>query len=336
MTSDTRNDHFRRLVYPVAMASAAWALACGTSPKQTSTGTSEDTPSQTRAEPPPSSPPPQTVHNSAKPSATEALQDRPAGPVVADKGEARNGDSVDAVSETESSPLGRLLRAHVDDNGMVDYAGLKKEQALLESIVTDFAGTSRADYDAWSSSDQLAFLINAYNVYTLALIVRKYPVDSIQRLSKPWDRRGWTLLGKKVSLNDIEHKYIRKWFDEPRIHFALVCAAMGCPPLQNEVWEGDRLEEQFERPIRHLMAHPKKFRIERDKKRVSLSRLFEWYGKDFVSRHLPQNGFEGKSKTMRAVLNFFARYLTEEDATFLNSGTYSVRFTRYDWSLNTQ
>lgn len=229
---------------------------------------------------------------------------------------------------------GALLARHVGDDGLVDYAGLAGERARLEAVVGRFGAVDAATYGSWSADDRLAFLINAYNAYTLAKVVRNYPIESIKRLPDPWDRREWSLLGARVSLNQIEHDYIRERFAEPRIHLALVCAARGCPPLLDEPWRGAELERQLAVPLARFLADPRKFRIDRRRGVVFLSRIFEWYGADFVARHAPPRGFGDFDPSTRAVLAFLAAHLPRADAELLERGEYTVRFLEYDWSLN--
>ena len=140
--------------------------------------------------------------------------------------------------------LDALLRAHVDSTGLVDYAGLSRESAALDAYLASLAS---APFEELGRDEKLALLINAYNAFTHRLILDHRPVSSIKDIpsGKRWDDRRWRLAGEMVSLDQIEHERIRAAFREPRIHFALVCAARSCPPLRAEAYVGDRLEAQL-------------------------------------------------------------------------------------------
>lgn len=219
--------------------------------------------------------------------------------------------------------LNTVLAAHVHD-GLVDYAALKRERDGLDHYLEEAGNIPMASFQSWSKPEQLAFLINVYNATTLQLIVDSYPVDSIKSLGSllksPWARESVHLFGKKISLDTLEHKIIRKNYAEPRIHFALVCAAMGCPPLRAEAYQGAQLEAQLDDQTKTFLATPAKNRLDAEKKRILLSPIFDWYREDF----------EAASKSLAA---FVAPYW---GATGEALDTYSVKFTDYDWSLNDQ
>ncbi|MBI2818390.1 MAG: DUF547 domain-containing protein [Acidobacteria bacterium] len=139
-----------------------------------------------------------------------------------------------------------------------------------------------------------------------------------------------------MTLDGIEHEVLRKQFREPRIHVALVCAAMGYPPLRNEPFEGAKLEEQLADQTRRFLANPRKFRIDRSQRRVYLSAIFDWYGEDFVPLFGTEERFGGHGAAERAVLHFISRHLGEADRAYLERETYALEYLDYDWSLNEQ
>lgn len=226
-----------------------------------------------------------------------------------------------ATYDHSHGALDAILKARVSA-GLVDYAGLKAERAPLDAYLTEAGSVPMATFQQWSKDEQLAFLINVYNGATLQLIIDGYPVDSIKSLGglvkSPWAKESVLLFGKKISLDTLEHKIIRKNYTEPRIHFALVCAAMGCPPLRNEAYQGARLEEQLEAQTKEFLTTPEKNRVDAEKKVVWLSPIFKWYGEDF------QTGGG-------ALLAYLAPYLGQ---TSLDG--YDVEYTDYDWALNEQ
>jgi len=172
------------------------------------------------------------------------------------------------------------LQKHVDERGMVAYGKLKKDEAALAAYLKDIAAANVAKL---SHHEQLALLINAYNAFTLKLILENPRVTSIRRISKPWDQRRWNVGGRIVSLNDLEHKWIRPEYREPGIHFAVVCAALSCPRLRREAYTGKNLTSQLADHTRWFFAQPDRFRWDAKRKRLSISKLIDWYKKDFTS-----------------------------------------------------
>jgi hypothetical protein len=238
------------------------------------------------------------------------------------------------------------LRTYVTDQGMVNYAQLKAHREKLDSFVNSLSGLSRATYDGWTEPAKIAFWINAYDACTLKAIIDHYPIqssffaslrypkNSIRQISGVWDELTFPVLGRPRTLDGIEHDVLRKDFHEPRIHMALVCAAMGCPPLRNEPYAGDRLSDQFDDQAKRFLSNPVKFRIDAQADTVYLSPIFKWFGEDFVARYGVRSGYGGHSAVQRAVLHFISGYLDKESAEFLSSADYSISWLNYDWSLN--
>ncbi len=242
----------------------------------------------------------------------------------------------------------RVLAQHVDDRGMVDYQALKANREPLDRFGRSLAGLERHEFRNWEPEEQIAFWINAYNALTLQVIIDNYPIkagffgslrfpkNSIRQISGVWDEITFPVMGRQMTLEDIEHGTLRKDYDEPRIHLALVCAAMGCPKLRNEPYVGERLEEQLNDQGRHFVRQPDKFRIDRRRGRVHISPIFKWFGEDFVSRYAPSAGFRGHDREERAVLSFLSRYLEDADRRYLRTEDYDLKWLDYDWSLNEQ
>ncbi len=241
-----------------------------------------------------------------------------------------------------------VLTQFVDADGMVDYRGLEAQRQELDAFVRELARLERSTYRRWNDKQKVAFWINAYNALTLKTIVNHYPIEptfparliypnnSIRQIKGVWDDIGHTVMGEEMTLEEIEHEVLREQFDEPRIHVALVCAAMGCPPLLNEPYRAAELDEQLDGRTRRLLADPKKFRIERGDRRVYLSPIFDWFGKDFIGRYGTDSGFEGHSRAERAVLNYLAGHVDAAERRYLRTGRYKVKYLDYDWSLNEQ
>ena len=160
------------------------------------------------------------------------------------------------------------LKAYVNDRGMVNYAELKSHSEKLDSFLSSLAGLNRKAYDGWAEPAKIAFWLNAYNACTLQAIIDHYPIqssfltslrypkNSIRQISGVWDELQFSVMGQPMTLDGIEHGVLRKEFHEPRIHMALVCAAMGCPPLRNEPYTGDRLGAQLDDQARRFLSNP--------------------------------------------------------------------------------
>jgi uncharacterized membrane protein YdjX (TVP38/TMEM64 family) len=221
----------------------------------------------------------------------------------------------------DHSAFDTVLKAHVSaTGGFVDYAALKKDAAGLDAYITSIA---TANIDTLGRNERLAFLINAYNAFTLRLILNNYPVDSIKDIpsNERWDAKRWTLAGGTYSLNQIEHELIRPKFAEPRVHFALVCAAIGCPPLRNEAYTGSRLEEQLSDQSKYVHAHARWFFLNESNGELALTALYDWYGGDFTQ----------KASSVAA----YAAQFSPDLVRLINAGKEPrVTFLDYSWKLN--
>ncbi len=222
----------------------------------------------------------------------------------------------------DHSTLDALLEKHVSEHGWVDYDGLKKDAVKLDAYVASLA---KAPFAELGRDEKLALLINAYNACTLRLILDYYPIDSIKKIpdAKRWKHERWNLGGNTWSLNQIEHEQIRPKFKEPRIHFALVCAAVGCPKLRNEAFTAKRLDEQLEEQTRYIHGHDRWFRFDGDRNTVYLTKLYDWYGSDFTQVHGP-------------VLKFASRYAPDLKRALDAGRKPKTRWLDYDWALNSK
>ena len=156
-----------------------------------------------------------------------------------------------------------------DEQVLVNYKSIKANQVKLNSYLKELEKVSKKEFNNFSKQEQLAFWINAYNAYTVKLIVKNYPVKSIKDIgsffSSPWSKDFITLLGKKMSLDDIEHETIRKDFKEPRIHFAVNCASIGCPSLYQEAFVASRIDKQLEVATKLFLNNKNKNKIKKDR-----------------------------------------------------------------------
>ena len=216
--------------------------------------------------------------------------------------------------------LDALLRAHVDSTGLVDYAGLSRESAALDAYL---ASLGSAPFEELGRDEKLALLINAYNAFTLRLILDHRPVASIKDIpsGKRWDDRRWMLAGETLSLDQIEHERIRPRFREPRIHFALVCAARSCPPLRTEAYVGDRLEAQLADQTRRVLSDERWLLFDPASGTLQLTKLFDWYGSDFL-------------QAAPSVEQYVAAHQASVRAALGAGQRVKIRWLPYDWSLN--
>jgi hypothetical protein len=220
----------------------------------------------------------------------------------------------------DHSGYDELVAEHVNADGFVDYAGLAGHAAKLDAYIDSLATVT---LDNLGRDEHLALLINAYNAFTLRLILDHLPVQSIRDIpaKERWDGERWVLAGETYSLNQIEHELVRPNFREPRIHFALVCASIGCPPLRSEAYTGDRLEQQLEDQTRFTHGNERWLRYERGNATIELTALYQWYAGDF-------------EQVAGSVLEYAARY-DDDLATDLAAGhSPAIRYLNYDWSLN--
>ncbi|MFD0989967.1 DUF547 domain-containing protein [Mariniflexile jejuense] len=206
-----------------------------------------------------------------------------------------------------------LLQKHVSNNGNVNYKSFKTEhKKLLDYIYVLNLELSSEGFQSFSKEEKLAFWINAYNAMTIDLILRNYPVKSIKDIKNPWEQRLWKLGKKWYNLNDIEHQILRK-MNEPRIHFAIVCASVSCPKLLNEAYTFENLETQLTKASKQFLSDSERNSIlEND---LKLSKIFQWFSKDFK-----QNG---------SLIDFLNKY---SEVKISNNA--KISFKDYNWDLN--
>ncbi len=217
----------------------------------------------------------------------------------------------------------KILEKYVNDNGDVDYEGLKQDSMILKTFL-DTLATRSPDEASWSREEQIAYWINAYNAFTLKLIIDHYPLGSIKDIGSsiqipfvysPWDIKFIKIHGQALDLNDIEHGILRRKFDEPRIHFAVNCASRSCPPLRREAYSAEKLNAQLDDQARRFINDPSRNKITKDD--AFVSKIFQWYGSDFT-----------KSGSLKVYVNKYSKIKIDPGA--------EIKFMFYDWSLNEQ
>ncbi|PSB22769.1 DUF547 domain-containing protein [filamentous cyanobacterium CCP1] len=229
-----------------------------------------------------------------------------------------------------------VLKRYVDEDGFVDYQGLQLDSEQLRAFNQALGEVSSEQFESWSEPDQIAFLINAYNSFTLQSIIDQTPIKaSIRDIPGVWRIRRFNVAGQSKTLDDIEHGTLRKDYLEPRIHAALNCTAISCPRLRTEPYTGDRLDTQLDEQVRQWLDSPHGLQIDRDANVVSLSAIFDWFGEDWISAYNTETGFSGNQK-QRSALNFISNYVSPDDREYLQQGNYDVNYLEYDWALNIQ
>ena len=203
-----------------------------------------------------------------------------------------------------------ILQKHVSSDGHVDYKAIKSNPTNLDLYLTSFSKS--IPNDNWTKNETLAFWINAYNAFTIKLIIDNYPVKSIKDIKKPWDRSFIKIGNETMSLNHIEHDILRK-MNDPRIHFAIVCASVSCPKLQNKAYIPSKLDIQLSEATTEFLSDTSKNTI--SKNSLELSKIFQWFSKDFK-----QYG------SLISFLNQYTQIEISKDA--------KVKFKDYNWDLN--
>jgi hypothetical protein len=234
-----------------------------------------------------------------------------------------------------------LLKKHVvlvggGKSTKVRYAGMAADRAALQSYLSALSSVNAATFDAFTKPQQMAFLINAYNAYTVELILTRYPKlasikDLGSLLQSPWKKEFVPLLGRTLSLDGIEHEQLRKRgrYDDPRIHFAVNCASIGCPALREEAFVAERLDAQLEEQTLRFMSDRSRNRWNADKQQLEVSKIFDWYGEDFRLGH----------KGIASLAAFCARYADQlaeppADRERIRAMSATVSYLDYDWKLN--
>jgi hypothetical protein len=231
-----------------------------------------------------------------------------------------------------------LLKKHVKwladgKQSRVDYKGFLADRAALKGVLDQLSGVSKAQFGGWAKPEQMAFLINAYNAFTVELILTKYPdLKSIKDLGSfvqgPWKRKFFSLLGQEQHLDWIEHDMLRPTYADPRIHAAIVCASIGCPALRTEAFTAQKLEAQLEDGMQRFLADRTRNRM-RDGK-LEVSHIFKWFKEDFERGH---KGF-GKLEDVWAKHAKDLSDSADDQAKLRSKAPLAVTHLPYDWSLN--
>jgi len=225
----------------------------------------------------------------------------------------------------------------------VRYADFAKDRAPLKSYLDTVSKVSEAEFKSWSKTQQMAFLINAYNAFTVEKILTRYPdLKSIRDFGtvfgNPWKDKFFTLFGHESYLDQIEHEMLRAKgvYNEPRVHFAVNCASIGCPMLREEAYVADRLDAQLEEQARRFLSDRSRNRYSAERNQLEVSKIFDWFKEDWTS------GYKGIGADQTPVASreqFFARYAKAladrpDDQAKIAGEKAGLAFLDYDWGLN--
>lgn len=230
------------------------------------------------------------------------------------------------IEKQDTNPISHelydnLLKKHVSSEGKVNYKGFFKDSTVLTKYL-EILQDNLPNSKSWSKNQQLAYWLNAYNAFTIQLILNNYPLGSIKDIGSkiqipfvntPWDIKFIKINGKKYNLNNIEHNILRKNFNEPRIHFAIVCASFSCPNLRSESYSANKIEVQLTEQAKAFINDASKNKITKEK--IIISKIFSWFKKDFT-----------KDKSLIDFLNKYSKNRINADA--------KVLYKDYDWALN--
>jgi len=246
-----------------------------------------------------------------------------------------------AAYDPQHAIWSKLLGSRVKQ-GVVDYVGFKSDSVELARYVDQIGEVTKSEYEAWPREAQMAYLINAYNAFTVKLVADFYPVESIRDIgekvggnlfnkkSKQWKVSEYLVGGKKVvframgkpvTLDEIEHENLRAKFKDPRVHFTLVCGAVSCPFLRSEAYVASKLEAQLEAQGKDFLADPFRNRYDDKKEILFVSKIFDWFNGDF--------------KAHGDLLTFLKKYLPAETLAKVKEKT-PIEYLDYDWSLNSK
>jgi hypothetical protein len=224
----------------------------------------------------------------------------------------------------DHSKFDQILKQYVDEKGLVDYNGIAKDPRFGEYMES----LKSAQTDKMSRNGQLAFWIDAYNAVTIDKVIKWRPKKSVRETLIPgvwtstkfFTTRDHIVAGQQLSQDDIENDILRKKFKDPRIHFAIICASLGCPPLPRVAYTEENVQTRLEEVTSKYMNSPRGVRINRSKNMLYLSKLFEWYAIDFIAKS-------------GSVMNFIKPYLAPETLEFLKQDP-KISYIYYDWALN--
>ena len=292
---------------------------------------------------PPKVEPPMPEPNQVEPNGVSPVEMKPSG--------AEPNKVGPATKVSFHNKCADILTSFVDDEGMVGYKELRRKKLELNRLLDEFDKLDPNEYKSWSREDKIAFWINACNMKMLKIIVDNYPIQSTRILRILWGpdsvrhidkniggiwKSKFMVMDEEFTLAEIQKRFFRKEFDEPRAFLAVSLACLSGPPLRNEPYYGYKLYEQLDEQTKKFLSGPRALRIDEENSQVYLSAILKptWYGKEFVSRFGTDKKFKDQQPADRAVLNFLASYISSRDVSFLEVENYTIEYMKFDWTLN--
>ena len=275
-------------------------------------------------------------------------------PAIQENDPNENDKSSGDAFNKEFSPI---LYEYVYKDGKVNYARLRRYRLELKAMLAQLAILDPQEYESWTKNEKIAFWINTYNTLMLSIIVDNYPIESrrLDRLwwppnsirhipprsvvgSSKWNNYKFIVMDEEFNLYEIEKRFFRNKFRDPRIFLALTLASVDGPPLKKGPYYGKDLDKQLDEQVERYLSTPSGISIDRDKRAVYLSVLFEpklpWFGMEFLPKYSTDKKFKSQPKELAAVLNFITGYISKQDVDYLETGNYTVSFKAYDWRIN--
>lgn len=292
----------------------------------------------------------QAEPNQAEPNELKPVLPEPneVKPILPEPNEAEPNDVQQPRHAYFYGKCAEILNEFVNKDGMVDYSTLRRKRLELKRLLDEFDELDPNEYRSWSRADKIAFWINAYNIQMLNIITQNYPIEgsrwlnliygprSIRHIDGIWTKYKFLVMDEEFTLSAVEQRFFHKQFNEPRAFLAISYASRSGPPLRNEPYRGDEIEEQLNDQSKRFLSSSKGFRIDRDEQVVYLSAIFQatWHGKKFIARFGTDKKFKDQEPATRAALNFITNNVSEQDVSFLEVGNYSAKHMKYDWTLN--
>lgn len=243
--------------------------------------------------------------------------------------------------------LTKVLSEYVTVEGLVNYRALKSDQAGLNRYLQNLASIDPDSFKNWTRQQQLAMWINAYNAFTIKAILDHYPIehswlldplgqypDNSIRQIQVWDNVPWTVMGNNYTLDHMEHVIMRRELVEPRVHYVLVCASIGCPYLENRAFTATDLEARLDQAGSDYTYDSARVRVDRKNKVVSLPQIYKWFKEDFEPGTKYKTLFQNHASGLAGILSWVYKYANDEDRKFLVNESYRISYLYYDWALN--
>lgn len=237
----------------------------------------------------------------------------------------------------DHSLFDQFLKKYVNEAGNVDYAAAHKDPSLLDQYLSQIKAVDEKDYfKTWPREEKIALAINAYHAGLIKKILEHYPLKSVQKIPGFWQMESTVLCGrKKFSLNGLREKHLMQGFRDAKIQTVLSYGAKGGPRLSRDAFTGPKLEAQLFMAARRFVNDAEKNRIRPGKRKIHLSKIFEWHNADFNLNFGAFENEKGLSQRDYAVLSFIANYLEDEaKIKYLEDGGYKIKYLNFDWSLN--